>query len=273
MNRGSNAFRLFWAAMLAMGLFISSGAHHAAAQEEADEPQVSQPPAQPSTSSAGTASPGGPPPLPVTPPRNAPPPLPTFYIAEGGQPVGPLNMGELQQKVAGGTLTSSTLVWRDGMETWSPAQDVQELSSLFASAGAQAQEEVVEEAAAFDARSFLLGTWHTNGPVPLEGIGMSPADMTANYRQDGSVTLEGVVTANLGMPTPTPITLRSTGTWTVENVNESRFVLSATMTTTGSAPGVDLSGMEETDSSTGLVEVLGPDSVRDSEGVTWSRVR
>lgn len=273
MNKGSNAFRLFWAAVLSMGLLISSSVHQAAAQDQVDEPRVSQPPAQPSPPLAGTTSPGGPPPLPATPPRNAPPPLPTFYIAEGGEPVGPLNMGELQQKVAAGTFTSSTLVWRDGMETWGPAQEVQELSSLFASAGAPAQEEVVEEAAAFDARSFLLGTWHTNGPVPLEGIGMSPADMTANYRQDGSVTLEGVVTANLGMPSPTPITLRSTGTWTVENVNQNRFVLSATLTTTGSAPGVDLSGMEETDTSTGLVEVLGPDSVRDSEGVTWRRVR
>lgn len=273
MNKGSNAFRLFWAAMLATGLFISSGVYPSVAQDEVEESQAS-PSAQPSTPPAEAASPGGPPPLPATPSRNAPPPLPTFYIAEGGEPVGPLNMGELQQKVAGGTLTSSTLVWRDGMETWSPAQEVQELSSLFAAAGsAPAGQDVVEETAEFDAHSFLLGTWHTNGPVPLEGIGMSPADMTANYRQDNSVTLEGVVTANLGMPSPTPITLRSTGTWTVENVNENRFVLSATLTTTGSAPGVDLSGMEETDTSTGLVEVLGPDSVRDSEGVTWSRVR
>ena len=108
MDRSFNAFRPLWAAMLAIGLFISSGVYPVAAQNT-DELEVSQPSVQSSSSTVGAETSVGPPPLPATPEHATPPPLPTFYIAEGGQPVGPLNMGELQQKVAAGTLTSSTL--------------------------------------------------------------------------------------------------------------------------------------------------------------------
>ncbi|WP_137295709.1 DUF4339 domain-containing protein, partial [Nocardioides dongxiaopingii] len=65
----------------------------------------------------------------------APPPLPTtssaFFVAIGGQQVGPLDRSELQERVAAGELTRETLVWRDGMEAWTPASDVAEIRALF----------------------------------------------------------------------------------------------------------------------------------------------
>jgi len=68
--------------------------------------------------------------------RAAPPPLPTqmkVYVAEAGEQAGPFNRTQLEQKVEEGTLTRETLVWKQGMEDWAPAQDVPEVADLFAS--------------------------------------------------------------------------------------------------------------------------------------------
>ncbi|MCC5977565.1 MAG: DUF4339 domain-containing protein [Salinarimonas sp.] len=262
MKNGSNRIRLFSTTLLALGLSASLGIAPGTAQT-AQQPEAAAPMAAPVTS-------GGPPPLPVSPP----PPLRTFYIAEGGEPVGPLNMGELRERRAAGTLTSDTLVWEQGMAEWGPAREVEGLASLFAEGTPETADDTgPDEVAEFDARTFLLGGWRTIGEVPIEGVGTGDADLTATYRDDGTLSVEGTITANLGMPTPTTISITSTGTWSVENINENRFFFSTTLTTTGTAPGMDLSEMEETETTSGLVDVLGPDSVRDSEGVIWTRIQ
>ncbi|MFP4356312.1 MAG: SPFH domain-containing protein [Phycisphaerae bacterium] len=66
-----------------------------------------------------------------------PPPIPqqaSFYIAVNGQQAGPFDMATLQQQVSGGQLTRETLVWKQGMGSWTAAGQVGELSSLFGSA-------------------------------------------------------------------------------------------------------------------------------------------
>ena len=55
----------------------------------------------------------------------------TFYIAVNGQTMGPFDMGALSQKVADGTLTKDTLVFKQGMAGWAPASTVAELQILF----------------------------------------------------------------------------------------------------------------------------------------------
>ena len=65
----------------------------------------------------------------------APPPLPqqtTYFLAINNQQAGPFGMDVLQQKVQVGELTRATLVWKQGMENWSPAGQVTELAGLFA---------------------------------------------------------------------------------------------------------------------------------------------
>jgi membrane protease subunit (stomatin/prohibitin family) len=63
----------------------------------------------------------------------APPPLPAgFFIGVGGQQQGPFDMGQLQAKVSSGALTRKTLVWKQGMANWLPAESVPELQPLFA---------------------------------------------------------------------------------------------------------------------------------------------
>lgn len=65
-----------------------------------------------------------------------PPPIPgrlSFYIAEGGQQVGPLDSDALHARVRSGSLKADTLVWRPGMAEWSPAGKVVELTNLLGS--------------------------------------------------------------------------------------------------------------------------------------------
>ena len=69
----------------------------------------------------------GPPPLPATGPR--------YYMGLKGQQVGPFDLNGLRAEIQGGRLSRSTLVWRDGMSSWEPAERIPELSELFPSAG------------------------------------------------------------------------------------------------------------------------------------------
>ena len=71
-------------------------------------------------------------PAPVSPPTATPPPLPgttQWYAGIDGQQVGPLAPAELQARLAAGTLQSDTLVWRAGLDAWTPLSQVPELKA------------------------------------------------------------------------------------------------------------------------------------------------
>ena len=75
----------------------------------------------------GKESPGVPPPLPAQ--ANW-----AFHIEEEGKPVGPYGPAEIQTRIAAGTLTGDTLVWKKGMPDWAKASLVPELAPLFGDA-------------------------------------------------------------------------------------------------------------------------------------------
>lgn len=66
--------------------------------------------------------------------RTVPPPIPglarSFYVAAGGQPTGPFDLGSLQTKIAQGEVGATTLVWAEGMAQWQPADSVPELAAM-----------------------------------------------------------------------------------------------------------------------------------------------
>lgn len=67
--------------------------------------------------------------------QQMPPPVPgvaQYFIAVNGQQQGPYTQQVLQQMVQQGTLTRDTLVWKQGMSSWSKAGDVAEINGLFA---------------------------------------------------------------------------------------------------------------------------------------------
>lgn len=66
-------------------------------------------------------------------PNPVPPPMPSvsYYVAVNGQSTGPYDRGTLGQMIQNGTLTRESLVWAQGMQTWTMAGAVNELQALF----------------------------------------------------------------------------------------------------------------------------------------------
>ena len=62
-----------------------------------------------------------------------PPPVPTsvYHVAVNGQATGPFDMNTLKQMIASGQIIADTLVWKNGMDNWKKASEVDEVESLF----------------------------------------------------------------------------------------------------------------------------------------------
>ncbi|GBD41597.1 hypothetical protein HRbin39_00981 [bacterium HR39] len=56
------------------------------------------------------------------------------WVAEGGQPRGPLAAGEVERMVREGRIGPQTMVWRQGWPAWKPAAEDPQLAALFAAA-------------------------------------------------------------------------------------------------------------------------------------------
>ncbi|WP_031435654.1 DUF4339 domain-containing protein [Methylomarinum vadi] len=56
-----------------------------------------------------------------------------YFFSKNNQQTGPLDLEAIKKKIAEGTITSQTLVWREGMDNWKPADQIQELSTFFKS--------------------------------------------------------------------------------------------------------------------------------------------
>ena len=70
------------------------------------------------------------------PPAAGPPPLPSqaqWYAGIGGVQQGPFDVNTLAAQVRSGAITPATLVWKQGLAQWVPAQQVPELADVFGS--------------------------------------------------------------------------------------------------------------------------------------------
>ncbi|HEX2322900.1 MAG TPA: DUF4339 domain-containing protein [Streptosporangiaceae bacterium] len=65
----------------------------------------------------------------------APPPLPgafaPIYVALNGAQAGPFAKDELVARIASGEVTRDSLVWREQMAGWAPANQVPDVAALF----------------------------------------------------------------------------------------------------------------------------------------------
>jgi membrane protease subunit (stomatin/prohibitin family) len=69
-------------------------------------------------------------------PPAGPPPLPQqdqWFAAVNGAQAGPFDAAALARQVQAGAVSRATLVWKNGMAAWTPAEQVPELASVFAS--------------------------------------------------------------------------------------------------------------------------------------------
>lgn len=62
-----------------------------------------------------------------------PPPIPktVYHVAVNGQATGPFEVKILEQMAASGQLVKDSLVWKNGMEQWAKAGEVDELKNIF----------------------------------------------------------------------------------------------------------------------------------------------
>lgn len=95
--------------------------------------------AQAATSVPITTAPQTPPAIQQVPPMGGapvPPPIQqpsiSLFLAVGGQQYGPYNMDMCKQMVTNGQLTPQSMVWMEGMPSWTPAGNVPVLQPLFA---------------------------------------------------------------------------------------------------------------------------------------------
>jgi len=55
-----------------------------------------------------------------------------WHVAINDIPVGPMRRDEVARKIAIGAVTLESLAWREGLDDWTPVQDIPELAHLFA---------------------------------------------------------------------------------------------------------------------------------------------
>lgn len=62
-----------------------------------------------------------------------PPPVPmaAYHVAVNGQAAGPFEIKILEQMAASGQLVKDSLVWKNGMEQWAKAGEIEELKNIF----------------------------------------------------------------------------------------------------------------------------------------------
>jgi hypothetical protein len=56
-------------------------------------------------------------------------------VGAGGQQLGPYDLNGLRTEIQAGRLTRSTLVWKEGMSSWEPAERIPEVVTLFTAGG------------------------------------------------------------------------------------------------------------------------------------------
>ncbi len=107
------------AAAMGMGAGLGAGMGMTMAQQMAQNVQQQQAPQHNISPAGGSA--GGPPPIPGA---------GLYYVALNGQQTGPFDVAALNLKVRSGEVTRDSLVWKQGMASWSPAGNVSDLSGV-----------------------------------------------------------------------------------------------------------------------------------------------
>lgn len=65
--------------------------------------------------------------------KPTPPPIPTagYYLAVEGKQKGPYDISKFKEMAAKGTFDKDSLVWKDGMENWVRAGDIEDMAVIF----------------------------------------------------------------------------------------------------------------------------------------------
>jgi len=173
--------------------------------------------------------PPAPPPMTGATPPPPPPPITEremkVFITSNGTVDGPFNKAQLEAKIASGQLNRTTLVWIEGMTDWAAAATVPTVAPLLATA---------PPPATFDAQGFQVGTWESTGSGPLPDGSQAQFSENMTFRADGTVSGFGSISSQQTYGTFV-MNLSSTGTWKVQAKTENSYILSLTLTITGTS--------------------------------------
>lgn len=154
-----------------------------------------------------------PPPMPA---QDGPPPLPApaapveYYVGENGQPVGPLTLAELEQRIRDGKTRKDDLVWKTGLPNWAAAQSLAELLPSFQNAAPPP----LPPEAGF--KQMLIGTWESS--YDLQGYLNT---VRVAYGADGRYAGTAVATPPGGQPMQAPLV----GSWSIRPTGSDTFTL------------------------------------------------
>jgi hypothetical protein len=207
-----------------------------------------------------------PPPLP---PMLVPPPLPPepqFFYNDGGRAAGPVNLADLQAKVAAGAIGPATLVWKGGTPSWVAAKDLAELSTSFEAAVVAPTPNPLPAtgragATVADVRSFLLGTWETEGSGPAGTQGL--AKMVLSLGPDG--VAQGSYTVGLTGTGGATAAFPVAGGWSVVRLSDKLVNLTLNLRVR------DRNGQPQAVNSNAVLEIIDQDTLRDTAQGTISK--
>ncbi len=201
------------------------------------------------------------PPLGVAPPPPPPQVESSYWVLEGSTPTGPFPMSELRQRIAAGTMTADTYVWKDGMANWERVAAVAEVATLLP--------QTPVTPAGPDA-TMLHGTWYGEGPLQIPGVGHAMARMTSEYRPDGSFAAQGTMSMTMhGVTTTMQIT--GSGRWSAAPGLTGQLNVTTIGEMTLSGPGMPAQRQQVNDTS--AVEIIDSNTIRDvSTNTTMRRV-
>lgn len=91
-----------------------------------------------------------------------------WWVAIDNQQVGPLSRIELESRVASGTVTRASLVWKTGMANWTALADVPELGTLIGRAKTEVELNRVAGSQAAVPEGVHLGQSESVAPEPIE---------------------------------------------------------------------------------------------------------
>lgn len=177
---------------------------------------------------------------------------------------GPFTRAELEAKAAAGELTADTFVWQEGMAEWLAAGQVEAVAALLDPAPVP----VPDQPAGFDPATFLAGTWIARGSemnIPGVGPGTIQGQWVFNQNQ---FTFQGQVNVT-AQGIPMVITMQASGTFTLNALSPTSFVMLPQGQVTSSVPG--MAPVTEPFADPVSFVVIDDNTIRDSDNVTLQR--
>jgi hypothetical protein len=175
----------------------------------------------------------------------APPPLPAeaeYFVEEQRNPVGPLTLQAMKERVKAGITGPSDLVWKKGTAGWAAAETFAELRTGDVPPPIPGETRF---------RDYMVGTWQTTSE--MQGL-----STTTMVRYDPNGTYAGVVTTT-ALGTNQTVSRQIAGTWSVASIREKQFALTLKER---NSPSVNTAQMRIVDENTLDLEGTGMQAVR-----------